>query len=121
MTTSAVRGWLALAALDGFMAVAAGAFGAHWAHDPRAAELLRVGAQYQGVHAAAAFAVAGVGPGRLATAAVAALGVGGLLFGGSLDLLAAGAPRLWGVVTPLGGLGLMAGWALAGVAALERR
>lgn len=118
--TAGMRGWLALAAFDGFLAVAAGAFGAHWARDARATELLRIGAQYQGVHAAAAFAIAGARPGRLATAAIAAFALGALAFGGSLDLLATGAPRLWGLVTPLGGLGLLAGWALAGAAVLRR-
>ena len=119
-----MRGWLALAAADGFLAVAAGAFGAHAAHDGFTRELLRTGAQYQGVHAAAAFAVAAwagrsdARP-RLAAWAVAAFALGGLVFGGSLDLLAATGQRWWGAVTPLGGLGFLVGWALTGAAALR--
>ena len=121
-----MKGWLALAALDGFLAVAAGAFGAHAAHDAFIRELLRTGAQYQGAHAVAAFAVAAWAgrPGkgaRLAGWAVAAFAVGGLVFGGSLDLLALTGERLWGAVTPLGGLGFLIGWALAGAAALRGR
>ena len=38
--------------------------------------------------------------------------VGIILFSGSLYLLTFGAPRLLGVVTPLGGLALIAGWVL---------
>jgi uncharacterized membrane protein YgdD (TMEM256/DUF423 family) len=38
--------------------------------------------------------------------------VGIILFSGSLYLLTFGAPRLLGVVTPLGGLALIGGWGL---------
>jgi uncharacterized membrane protein YgdD (TMEM256/DUF423 family) len=51
---------------------------------------------------------------RLLRAAADLLLAGVLLFSGSLYLLLAGAPRALGVVTPLGGLCLMAGWSLAG-------
>ncbi|MBE7217326.1 MAG: DUF423 domain-containing protein [Caulobacteraceae bacterium] len=115
----ALRLWLALAALDGFMAVAAGAFGAHGVSDPYVRDLLRTGAQYQGAHAAAAFAVAAALRDRTATVAAALFAVGGLLFGGSLDLLALSGARLWGAVTPVGGLGFLAGWALAGWSVLR--
>lgn len=122
--TPALRFWTTLAALDGLAAVAAGAFGAHAAGDPAVRELLRTGAQYQSVHAAAALAAAAFGrgrPGRATAAATWAAGlfaVGGLLFGGSLDVLAVTGVRAWGAVTPVGGLLLMAGWAAAGWAAL---
>ncbi len=122
--TRAVRPWLLLAAADGFLAVAAGAFGAHAAADPLTRELLRTGAQYQGVHAVAAFAIAaatGRTPTRLAKWAVAAMALGALVFGGSLDLLAATGGLAWGAVTPIGGLMLLAGWALTGVAVWRDR
>jgi uncharacterized membrane protein YgdD (TMEM256/DUF423 family) len=38
--------------------------------------------------------------------------VGVLLFSGSLYAMALGAPRTLGMITPLGGLSFMAGWAL---------
>ncbi len=47
------------------------------------------------------------------------LSVGIVLFSGSLYLLAGGAPRLVGVLTPLGGLALIAGWVLAATALLR--
>lgn len=101
MSRSALVGW---AALSGALAVMAGAFGAHGASGP-AAEWLRTGAQYQMVHAAAALAVVG----RFRRVAACWLG-GAALFAGSLYLLAIGGPRWIGIVTPFGGLGLIAGW-----------
>lgn len=98
--------WLGfLAALSGAVAVAAGAFGAHGAGE-RAAELLRTGGHYQLVHAVAALVALRLearGPGWLFVA-------GGALFAGSLYVLAAGAPRWVGPVTPIGGVLLIAGW-----------
>ena len=47
--------------------------------------------------------------------------VGIVLFSASLYWLALGGPRWLGPVTPLGGVALMAGWALVGVAGWARR
>ena len=41
---------------------------------------------------------------------------GVLLFSGSLYLLLAGAPRMLGVLTPIGGLALIAAWCVAAIA-----
>jgi len=46
--------------------------------------------------------------------------IGVLLFSGSLYLLLAGAPRLLGAVTPLGGLCLIFGWIVVAVGLLRR-
>jgi uncharacterized membrane protein YgdD (TMEM256/DUF423 family) len=46
--------------------------------------------------------------------------VGILLFSGSLYLLTFGAPRPIGIVTPLGGLSLIAGWILFAIAAWRK-
>ena len=46
---------------------------------------------------------------------------GGLVFGGSLYLMALGGPRMLGAVTPVGGVLLMAGWGALAVGALRRR
>lgn len=113
------RIWLTLAALDGFMAVAAGAFGAHGVGDPKAKALLQTGAQYQAAHAVAALACAAVAV-RLGAASGWAgwlFSVGALVFGGSLYVLALSGVRVWGAVTPLGGLLLLAGWAALAVGA----
>jgi uncharacterized membrane protein YgdD (TMEM256/DUF423 family) len=50
-----------------------------------------------------------------------ALALGALLFSGSLYAMALGAPRWLGMVTPLGGLTLMAGFVWMGVRALRAR
>ena len=93
------------AALSGALAVAAGAFGAHGASGV-AADWLRTGAHYQMIHAVAALAVLRLeakGPAWLFLA-------GGAIFAVSLYLMALGAPRILGAVTPIGGLLLIAGW-----------
>lgn len=108
-----MRNSLTLAALAGFVCVAAGAFAAHGMSDPKAQELLRTGSLYGFVHVLATFAclpltLAGAARARFAPPFFLA---GVLLFSGSLFALAFGAPRLMGAVTPFGGLGFLAGWA----------
>ena len=94
-----------LAALSGAIAVAAGAFGAHGASGP-AVEWLRTGAQYQLVHVVAALVAL-----RLEARGPAWLFVAGAaIFAGTLYLMAIGAPRWLGAVTPSGGALLIAGW-----------
>ncbi|HEX8389687.1 MAG TPA: DUF423 domain-containing protein [Sphingomonas sp.] len=96
---------LVLAALSGAIAVAAGAFGAHGA-EGKAAEWLRTGGEYQLIHAVAALVAARMGasgPGWLFVG-------GGALFAGTLYLMAVGAPRWLGAITPIGGTLLIAGW-----------
>ena len=114
---------LFFAGLNGFLAVALGAFGAHGLK-ARAAQLppdeaakilgwMDTGAKYQLAHAAALLAVAALlprlapGPGRWA---VQGLAWGPLLFSATLYAMALGAPRWLGAVTPIGGLAMLAGW-----------
>ena len=115
------RIWLALAAVNGLMAVGAGAFGAHGAADPQVKAWLQTGAQYQAMHAVAALACFGLLRGAVTTAAWAGwlFGFGALVFGGSLYHLALSGVRTWGAVTPIGGLLLLAGWAVLAWGALR--
>lgn len=109
----AARPWAMLTAVNGFMAVAAGAFAAHGVQDLRARELLHTGAQYQLSHAVAALACLALVSRFKGTGLAGRLfGAGGLVFAGSLYLLAATGARWLGAVTPLGGLMLLAGWAV---------
>lgn len=98
--------WIAiLAAVSGALAVGAGAFGAHGATG-HAAEWLKTGGQYQLVHAVAALVAL-----KLDARGPAALFVvGGLIFAGTLYLMALGSPRWFGAITPIGGLALIGGW-----------
>ncbi|MEM8695002.1 MAG: DUF423 domain-containing protein [Pseudomonadota bacterium] len=93
------------ATLSGAMAVGAGAFGAHGAQGD-AAEWLKTGAQYQLAHALAALLAVQLdvrGPAWLFVA-------GGLIFAGTLYLMALGLPRWLGAITPIGGTLLIGGW-----------
>ncbi len=111
--------WLRLAALSGFLSVAVGAFAAHGVSEPMAKELLRTGSTYQAIHALATLACAvfgGRAAGRAGVAAGLFLG-GSALFSGSLYALAAGAPRIVGLITPFGGLAFLGGWAVLAWAA----
>ena len=103
-----MRGWLAAAALLGLACVAFGAFAAHGIEDAKAQGWLRTGAEYGFVHVLAAFAAANLGlrwSPRLFVVGVA-------IFAGSLWAMALGGPAILGAVTPVGGVSLMAGWAL---------
>lgn len=102
-----------LAALSAALGVVAGAYGAHGAADPQAAEWLSTGSLYQMVHAVAALALAARHP-RIAALLLA----GAAIFALTLYAMALGAPRWLGAVTPLGGVMMMSGWlALALVSA----
>jgi len=93
------------AALSAALAIAAGAFGAHGASSPQAAEWLRTGGMYQLIHAVAALAILSVARGP----ALAML-AGAAIFAGTLYAMAFGAPRWFGAITPIGGSILIAAW-----------
>jgi uncharacterized membrane protein YgdD (TMEM256/DUF423 family) len=105
-----------LSALTGALGVAMGAFAAHGVSDPHPRELLRTGATYALVHAAASLALEARAPW-----AALSLAGGGLVFSASLYALAFGAPPLAGAVTPVGGVLMILGWLLAGWTAAVRR
>jgi uncharacterized membrane protein YgdD (TMEM256/DUF423 family) len=120
------RVWLAIAGLFGLISVAGGAAAAHLGGDPKSAELLRTGALYGMVHAAALIAVIALAQGREPRRGAAAIAgwsfaVGLVLFTGSLFALAFAAPRWVGWLTPFGGVALMLGWASLAVLAFRRR
>jgi uncharacterized membrane protein YgdD (TMEM256/DUF423 family) len=105
------RNWLGIAAINGALAVVAGAFAAHGLKvrlSPDSLSVFETGARYHMYHALA-MALAALVPSR--PAAIAFL-VGIVLFSGSLYLLALTGIPILGVVTPFGGLAFIAGWAL---------
>lgn len=103
-----MSGIVRLAAISAAIAVGVGAFAAHGA-SPHVAELLRTGALYQMVHAVAVIALT---KGKKGGVAAMLLLAGSVVFAGSIYLLAFGAPRWIGPITPIGGLGMIAGWVL---------
>jgi uncharacterized membrane protein YgdD (TMEM256/DUF423 family) len=111
----------ALSALAGFIAVALGAFGAHALDsdfDEKQIGWWQTATLYLLVHAALATAISAANVERYGTAAATLL-LGALLFAGTLYAMALGAPRWFGAITPIGGLAMLAGWALIGWAALK--
>jgi uncharacterized membrane protein YgdD (TMEM256/DUF423 family) len=110
--------FFALGAASAFIAVAAGAFGAHALADhltPDRLATFETGARYQMYHALALLAVAWATtrwPGGLTTTAGWLFVVGTLIFCGTVYALGLGAPRWLGAVTPLGGVSFLAGWGI---------
>jgi uncharacterized membrane protein YgdD (TMEM256/DUF423 family) len=119
------RLFAALGALSAFLAVAAGAFGAHALRARLGTDLLttfETGARYQMYHALALFAAAWLTTRTPAPQAVWAgwlFVLGTVVFSGSLYLLAFTGQRWLGAVTPIGGLAFLAGWISLGWAAVR--
>lgn len=108
--------WLILAAISGFIAVAAGAFGAHALEGKvgeRELAAFETGARYQMYHALALIGVAWLAhqfPSGAVTVTGWAFVVGTLLFSGSLYQLGITGSRSLVLLTPLGGLAFLIGW-----------
>jgi uncharacterized membrane protein YgdD (TMEM256/DUF423 family) len=107
------------------LATVAGAFGAHALQGRLAPERLNIyetAVRYQFYHSLGLLMI-----GLLARMTNAPLlrwpamliFAGTILFSGSIYALTFGAPRLFGVVTPVGGLALIAGWVVFVVAVLR--
>lgn len=117
---------LVAGALFGLLSVMAGAFGAHALKNlvsPRSLEIFQTGASYQMYHALALILVALASSlplsRRLLNWAARCFFTGILLFSGSLYCLALTDVHWLGAITPLGGLGFMAGWVCLIVAGLR--
>ena len=123
MPADRARGLLLLATLLGAAGALLGAFGAHGLRERLDAHALGVwetAVRYQLLHAVALLAIA-LSPHAAALRSAGWLFVAGIvLFSGSLYALALGGPRLLAPVTPLGGIALIAGWALIARFALMR-
>ena len=110
------RLFFALGCLSGFLGVALGAFGAHALKGRLDVELLatfEVGVRYQMYHALALLAVGWAytrWPGTLVNASGWLFVAGSVIFSGSLYALSLSGVRWLGAITPIGGLGLLAGW-----------
>ena len=114
------RLWLALGALTGGLAVAAAAYAAHAPIDPARTRALASAVQMQGWHALALVAcgLLGAAGGWPVHVAGTLFIVGMLLFCGAVYVPLFGGPGL-GMVAPVGGTMLIAGWAALLLAALR--
>ena len=120
------RRTLAVAGLLIALATALGAFGAHALKAHLSADKLQVyetAVRYHFIHALGLLAIGVLlrsMDGELLRWSAALLVAGILLFSGSLYLLTFGAPRWLGIITPVGGLALIAGWILFATTVLRR-
>jgi uncharacterized membrane protein YgdD (TMEM256/DUF423 family) len=107
------------------LATIAGAFGAHALQGrlaPERVNIYETAVRYQFYHSLGLLMIGLLA--RMATAPILRwpallIFTGIVLFSGSLYALTFGAPRMMGIVTPVGGLALIAGW-LAFVVAIFR-
>ncbi|NEX22270.1 DUF423 domain-containing protein [Thiorhodococcus mannitoliphagus] len=120
--------WLLIGALCGLVSVALGAFGAHGLKgqvDPQLLANWQTGASYLGLHAAAiltcGLVLLSAPEARSIRAAAAAFLIGALLFSGSLFVMTLTGLRQLGMITPIGGISLLAGWALLALGAWRLR
>ncbi len=103
-----------------FTGVAAGAFGAHALKQKLQLDMLNafeIGVRYQMYHALALIALGILySNSNYSNSVMSASGwsfiVGTFIFSGSLYMLAMSGVRLWGAVTPIGGVFLLIGWLL---------
>ena len=119
------RTLLLVGATAAFIGVAFGAFGAHGLRgrlSPQMLTAFETGVRYQMYHALAILVTAvaiGFADDRLLRVGGWLFAVGIVLFSGSLYTLALTGVTTLGMITPLGGLAFLAGWALMIVAALR--
>ena len=119
------RVFLATGAVFAFLAVGAGAFGAHALRKlipPERLQTFETATRYTMYHALGLFAVVWfrtLGPDQVSeTVAGIAFIVGVVVFGGSLVTLSLRGERRWGAIAPIGGACFLIGWAALLIAAL---
>ena len=114
-----------IAACSAFIAVAAGAFGAHGLRgklDPELLAVFEIAVRYQMYCALALIGVSFAGtqwPGKFILAGGWLLVIGSLLFSGSLYLLSLTGIKGLGAITPIGGVLLLAGWLCLAIGAFK--
>ncbi|MBT2756557.1 DUF423 domain-containing protein [Mesobacillus foraminis] len=118
--------FIIIGAINAFLSVALGAFGAHGLEgrvEPKYLETWKTGVTYQMFHATGLLLI-GILLGRLpATALLNWSGwlmlIGIILFSGSLYVLTLTKISVLGAITPLGGVSFLAAWILLIIAAVK--
>lgn len=119
------RVFFIIGTFSAFIAVAAGAFGAHGLKGRLTPDMLAVfetGVRYQMYHALALIGVSFASahwPGKLITCSGWLFVVGSLFFSGSIYLLCLTGTKWLGPITPIGGAMLLAGWLFLAIGALK--
>jgi uncharacterized membrane protein YgdD (TMEM256/DUF423 family) len=116
--------WITIGSFSGAISVLLGAFGAHAMKGKFSDEYLGVfetGVRYQFIHALAILAVAMVAA-RIDGVYIRWAGylflTGSVIFSGSLYALVLTGQRWLGMITPVGGIALVAGWILLGISTM---
>ena len=121
------RFFFAIGAFSAFIAVAAGAFGAHALKQRLDADMLaifEIGVRYQMYHALALIGVSfacAKWPSKLMNAGAWLFIMGTLFFSGSLYQLSLTGTKWLGAITPIGGGIWLAGWLCVAIGALKFR
>ncbi|RKQ31530.1 DUF423 domain-containing protein [Oceanobacillus halophilus] len=117
--------FLILGALNGFIAVALGAFGAHGLEARLTEKQLatwNTGVQYQMFHTMALL-VTGLLLAKFQSGALNWAGwmffIGIVIFSGSLYIYSTTAIKTFAMITPLGGVAFLIGWVLLGIAVIR--
>lgn len=118
--------FIILGAINAFLSVALGAFGAHGLEgklEPKYINIWEKAVKYQMFHATGLFIV-GILLGKYPASALLSWSgwlmlIGIILFAGSLYILAVTQISVLGAITPLGGLSFLAAWLLLVIAAVK--
>lgn len=118
--------FIILGAINAFLSVALGAFGAHGLEgklEPKYIDIWEKAVKYQMFHSTGLFIVAFLLGKFPASSLLSWSGwlmfIGILLFAGSLYVLAITQISVLGAITPLGGVSFLAAWALIVIAAVK--
>ncbi|MDP4084200.1 MAG: DUF423 domain-containing protein [Bacillota bacterium] len=118
--------FIILGAINAFLAVALGAFGAHGLADklePKYLDIWKTGVTYQMFHATGLLVI-GLLVGKIAQSSLFMWSgwlmlIGIILFSGSLYILSVTKIGILGAITPLGGLCFLASWVLVIIGAVK--
>ncbi|MFS0644731.1 DUF423 domain-containing protein [Siminovitchia sp. 179-K 8D1 HS] len=108
-----------LGAVNAFLSVALGAFGAHGLEnklEPKYLEIWKTGVQYQMFHALGLLAI-GIISGKVGASSLLSWSgwlmlIGIILFSGSLYVLSTSGIKVLGAITPFGGVAFLVSWVL---------
>ncbi|MBW8348437.1 DUF423 domain-containing protein [Bacillus sp. IITD106] len=118
--------FIIIGAINAFLAVALGAFGAHGLEgklEPKYLEVWKTGVTYQMFHALGLIAIGIIGRNISVSSLLSWSGwtmlIGIILFSGSLYILSTSGIKILGAITPFGGIAFLISWVLLIVFAVK--
>lgn len=117
------KNWIIAGGILGFLGVAIGAFGAHGLKDyltPEMQEVYKTGVLYQLVHSVVILAIGFYGD-KIFNISAMLFTMGIVLFSFSLYLYSLTYTVAFAIITPFGGVCLLAGWLMIVVKAVRRK